>query len=155
MLRPEVELTPYRTAPSRRAQELFRPRRWISKSPPWISNSAAQATCSGGEQSGHIEAIGFELYTQMLERAVREMKRRSRSRRAETQLNLGLTHPAFPATYVPEENQRLHNVTNASPASKQESQLSDVAGRTARPLTAHPRPLVRNLLDYASPSSCA
>ncbi|MGA9509138.1 MAG: transcription-repair coupling factor, partial [Candidatus Sulfotelmatobacter sp.] len=27
----------------------------------------------GGEQSGHIEAIGFELYTQMLERAVREM----------------------------------------------------------------------------------
>src|ERR1700686_3678431 len=28
----------------------------------------------GGEQSGHIEAIGFELYTQMLERAVREMK---------------------------------------------------------------------------------
>ena len=31
----------------------------------------------GGEQSGHIEAIGFELYTQMLDRAVREMKRRS------------------------------------------------------------------------------
>src|SRR5260370_25120994 len=28
----------------------------------------------GGEQSGHIEAVGFELYTQMLERAVREMK---------------------------------------------------------------------------------
>ena len=28
----------------------------------------------GGEQSGHIEAVGFELYTQMLDRAVREMK---------------------------------------------------------------------------------
>ena len=28
----------------------------------------------GGEQSGHIEAIGFELYTSMLEEAVRKMK---------------------------------------------------------------------------------
>src|SRR5229473_2020418 len=28
----------------------------------------------GGEQSGHIEAVGFELYTQMLDRAIREMK---------------------------------------------------------------------------------
>ena len=28
----------------------------------------------GGQQSGHIEAVGFELYTQMLDRAVREMK---------------------------------------------------------------------------------
>jgi transcription-repair coupling factor (superfamily II helicase) len=26
----------------------------------------------GGEQSGHIEAIGFELYTTMLEEAVRK-----------------------------------------------------------------------------------
>src|SRR5271166_998497 len=28
----------------------------------------------GGEQSGHIEAVGFELYTTMLERTVRELK---------------------------------------------------------------------------------
>jgi transcription-repair coupling factor (superfamily II helicase) len=28
----------------------------------------------GGEQSGHIEAVGFELYTSMLEAAVKEMK---------------------------------------------------------------------------------
>ena len=28
----------------------------------------------GGEQSGHIEAIGFEMYTSMLERTVRELK---------------------------------------------------------------------------------
>ena len=28
----------------------------------------------GGEQSGHIEAIGFEMYTTMLEEAVRKMK---------------------------------------------------------------------------------
>src|SRR5258708_17205039 len=41
----------------------------------------------GGEQSGHIEAIGFELYTQMLERAVREMKGEVAPDEAETQLN--------------------------------------------------------------------
>ncbi len=44
----------------------------------------------GGEQSGHIEAIGFELYTQMLERAVREMKGEAAPDEAEPPLNLGL-----------------------------------------------------------------
>ena len=28
----------------------------------------------GGEQSGHIEAIGFEMYTSMLEEAVSRLK---------------------------------------------------------------------------------
>ena len=46
----------------------------------------------GGEQSGHIEAIGFELYTQMLDRAVREMKGEAAPDAAEVQLNLGLEH---------------------------------------------------------------
>jgi len=32
----------------------------------------------GGEQSGHIEAVGFELYTSMLEAAVKELKGESR-----------------------------------------------------------------------------
>src|SRR6202007_2474834 len=42
----------------------------------------------GGEQSGHIEAIGFELYTTMLEQAVKEMRGESAEEEAETQLNL-------------------------------------------------------------------
>ena len=60
----------------------------------------------GGEQSGHIEAVGFELYTQMLERAVREMKGEAAPDEAEIQLNLGL-NIRIPAEYIPEENQRL------------------------------------------------
>src|SRR5213079_1864742 len=28
----------------------------------------------GGEQSGHVDAVGFELYTSMLERTIRELK---------------------------------------------------------------------------------
>src|SRR4029079_7933830 len=44
----------------------------------------------GGEQSGHIDAVGFEMYTSMLERPVRELKGEIEPEEAETQLNLGL-----------------------------------------------------------------
>jgi transcription-repair coupling factor (superfamily II helicase) len=60
----------------------------------------------GGEQSGHIEAVGFELYTSMLEAAVKEMKGESSEERPATQLNLGIAL-RIDENYVPEENQRL------------------------------------------------
>ena len=60
----------------------------------------------GGEQSGHIEAVGFELYTSMLDAAVREMKGESSEERPATQLNLGIAL-RIDESYVPEENQRL------------------------------------------------
>jgi transcription-repair coupling factor (superfamily II helicase) len=60
----------------------------------------------GGEQSGHIEAVGFELYTSMLEQAVKEMKGESSEERPATQLNLGIAL-RIDESYVPEENQRL------------------------------------------------
>ena len=60
----------------------------------------------GGEQSGHIEAVGFELYTSMLEAAVKEMKGESSEERPATQLSLGIAL-RIDESYVPEENQRL------------------------------------------------
>ncbi len=60
----------------------------------------------GGEQSGHIEAVGFELYTSMLEAAVKEIKGESREEQPSAQLNLGITL-RIDESYVPEENQRL------------------------------------------------
>jgi transcription-repair coupling factor (superfamily II helicase) len=60
----------------------------------------------GGEQSGHIEAIGFELYTSMLEQAVRELKGEGGEEKPATQLNLGIPL-RIDESYVPEENQRL------------------------------------------------
>ncbi|HEX8713436.1 MAG TPA: transcription-repair coupling factor [Terracidiphilus sp.] len=60
----------------------------------------------GGEQSGHIEAVGFELYTSMLEAAVKEMKGESAEERPAVQLNLGIAL-RIDESYVPEENQRL------------------------------------------------
>jgi transcription-repair coupling factor (superfamily II helicase) len=101
----------------------------------------------GGEQSGHIEAIGFELYTQMLERAVREMKGESAPEEAETQLNLGL-NIRIPADYVPEENQRLQMYKRVARV-ETESQLSDVSAEL-QDRYGPPPPAVRNLLDYAS-----
>jgi transcription-repair coupling factor (superfamily II helicase) len=60
----------------------------------------------GGEQSGHIEAVGFELYTSMLEATVKEMKGETSEERPATQLNLGIAL-RIDESYVPEENQRL------------------------------------------------
>jgi transcription-repair coupling factor (superfamily II helicase) len=101
----------------------------------------------GGEQSGHIEAIGFELYTQMLDRAVREMKGEAAPDEAETQLNLGL-NIRIPAEYIPEENQRLRMYKRVAGV-ETESQLSDV-GAEVEDRYGPPPPAVRNLLDYAS-----
>jgi transcription-repair coupling factor (superfamily II helicase) len=101
----------------------------------------------GGEQSGHIEAIGFELYTQMLERAVREMKGEASPDEAETQLNLGL-NIRIPADYVPEENQRLQMYKRVARV-ETESQLTDVSAEL-QDRYGPPPPAVRNLLDYAS-----
>jgi transcription-repair coupling factor (superfamily II helicase) len=61
----------------------------------------------GGEQSGHIEAIGFEMYTSMLEEAVRKIKgEEDKPAHADTQVNLGIS-VRIDAEYIPEENQRL------------------------------------------------
>jgi transcription-repair coupling factor (superfamily II helicase) len=60
----------------------------------------------GGEQSGHIEAVGFELYTSMLEQAVKEMKGEATEEKPATQLNLGIAL-RIDESYVEEENQRL------------------------------------------------
>ena len=54
----------------------------------------------GGEQSGHIEAVGFELYTSMLEAAVKELKGEGGEERPATQLNLGIAL-RIDESYVP------------------------------------------------------
>jgi len=60
----------------------------------------------GGEQSGHIEAVGFEMYTSMLEEAVGRLKGEERVERPSVQLSLGIPL-RIDETYIAEENQRL------------------------------------------------
>jgi transcription-repair coupling factor (superfamily II helicase) len=60
----------------------------------------------GAEQSGHIAAIGYELYCRLLEASVRRFQGLAEPdrRRADVRLDL----PAFfPKTYVPTESQRI------------------------------------------------
>jgi transcription-repair coupling factor (superfamily II helicase) len=101
----------------------------------------------GGEQSGHIEAVGFELYTSMLERMVRELKGEVEPDTPETQLNLGL-NIRIPADYIKEENQRLRMYKRVAGV-ETEAQLFDVAGELGDRYGTPPSP-VRNLLDYAA-----
>jgi transcription-repair coupling factor (superfamily II helicase) len=101
----------------------------------------------GGQQSGHIEAVGFELYTTMLERTVRELKGEVQEETAETQLNLGL-NIRIPSDYIPEENQRLRMYKRVAGV-ETEAQLEDVAGELGDRYGTPPPP-VRSLLEYAT-----
>ncbi len=60
----------------------------------------------GREQSGEITAVGFELYTEMMEEAIAELRGEDRRPDFEPELKLGI--PAYiPDAYVPDENERL------------------------------------------------
>src|SRR5262249_42445614 len=60
----------------------------------------------GKQQSGQIAAVGFELYQQMVDEAVRELRGEQVQAEVEPEIQLGI--PAFiPEGYVPDESQRL------------------------------------------------
>lgn len=101
----------------------------------------------GGEQSGHIDAIGFEMYTSMLERTVRELKGEVEAEEAEVALNLGL-NIRIPADYIHEENQRLRMYKRVAGV-ESEKQLEDVSAEL-RDRYGEPPATVRSLLEYAS-----
>ena len=101
----------------------------------------------GGQQHGHVNAIGFELYCQMLEHAVQEMRGEKVAPELTTTINLGLDI-RIPSSYIPEEHQRLRMykaigaIRNADERARTEQELEDRYGP--------PPPQVRNLLDYAN-----
>jgi transcription-repair coupling factor (superfamily II helicase) len=60
----------------------------------------------GREQSGQIAAVGFELYTEMMEQAIAELRGEPQRPDFEPELRLGV--PAYiPDVYVEDENERL------------------------------------------------
>jgi transcription-repair coupling factor (superfamily II helicase) len=60
----------------------------------------------GRQQSGHITAVGLELYTHMLEQAVRELRGEPAEVEIEPEIQLGI--PAYiPEAYVADVSQRL------------------------------------------------
>lgn len=60
----------------------------------------------GTQQSGHIAAVGYELYCQLLENAVRQMQ--NKPTRTPLEVNVELPWPAYlPRSYVPGQRQRV------------------------------------------------
>jgi transcription-repair coupling factor (superfamily II helicase) len=60
----------------------------------------------GGEQSGHIESVGLDLYVKLLEQAILELKGQAAPERARAAFNLRLDL-RIPDDYVPEVHQRM------------------------------------------------
>ncbi len=78
----------------------------------------------GGEQSGQIAAVGFEMYTKLLEEAVREMKGERIEEEVQTSMNLGVDI-YIPHEYISEENLRMTFYKKIASASTEE-RLSDI-----------------------------
>ena len=100
----------------------------------------------GGEQSGHIEAVGFELYTSMLEEAVAKLKGEERVELPATQLSLGIGL-RIDESYIPEENQRLR-MYKVIAGIQNEGALADVRAELEDRYGPVPES-VRHLLDAA------
>ncbi len=62
----------------------------------------------GGEQHGHIEAVGYDTYVRLLEETVKELKGEEVPLEIHATLNLGLDI-RIPATYIADEAQRLRS----------------------------------------------
>ena len=60
----------------------------------------------GGEQSGHIESVGFDMYVKLLDQTVRELKGEEIDEAERTAVNLDVDLK-IDEGYIPETNQRL------------------------------------------------
>lgn len=98
----------------------------------------------GAEQSGQMDAIGFDLYVEMLEEAIAEIRGQEIPKVDDTQIDLNLT--AFiPADYIPDLDQKMsaYRVV-ASAASKQElNQIAADWNDRYGPIPVSARQLIR------------
>lgn len=100
----------------------------------------------GGEQSGHLNAIGLDLYLKMLEETTRELKGAPPKPEVRTAMNLGIDI-RIPDQYITDEGQRLRMYKRISGVSDPEShtqlasELVDRYGKLPDSVNA--------LLDYA------
>ncbi|HKN84748.1 MAG TPA: transcription-repair coupling factor, partial [Pyrinomonadaceae bacterium] len=100
----------------------------------------------GGEQSGHMEALGFDLYTQMLERTVAELRGEQVEDETSVTLNLGVD-VAISEDYISDMGQRLRTYKRVSSA-RDEAALSSIRTETEDRYGRIP-PSVDRLFAYA------
>jgi transcription-repair coupling factor (superfamily II helicase) len=74
----------------------------------------------GAEQSGHIAAVGYEMYCQLLEQAVAELKKERKVRAVDTTVDLGVTG-SLPRGYIPSDARRMDAYRRVSQANDHEA----------------------------------
>ena len=106
----------------------------------------------GGEQHGHIAAVGFDTYVRLLEETVHELKGEEAPLEVHSTLNLGLDI-RIPSEYIADDQQRLRaykriaDVASAEAATELLGELEDRYG---------PAPeAVRSLLKFSALKSAA
>jgi transcription-repair coupling factor (superfamily II helicase) len=100
----------------------------------------------GGEQSGHMDALGFDLYTQMLERTVGELRGEQVEDEPTVSLNLGID-VAIPESYIADMGQRLRTYKRVSSARDEEA-LAAIRAETEDRYGRMPE-AVEDLFGYA------
>src|SRR5687767_6632239 len=99
----------------------------------------------GGEQSGHIDAVGFEMYMKLLEETIRELKGEDIEDDLRATVNLRVDLKIEDA-YIPDMNQRLmvyRKVAAARTEPELESALDEIRDRYGAPPGS-----VLNLAEY-------
>ncbi len=100
----------------------------------------------GGQQSGQLDALGFDLYTKMLERTIAELKGEEIVDEISVSINLGVD-VAIPQDYINETSQRLRTYKRISSADDEQrlmaihAEIEDRYGRIPQS--------VDNLFSYA------
>jgi transcription-repair coupling factor (superfamily II helicase) len=100
----------------------------------------------GGEQSGHIAAVGFEMYLSLLEETIRAIRGEEPLPERTVTLSLGLDL-AIPHDYVEDENWRMmiyKKVARARNDAELEETRREIADRFGEPPA-----VVRRLVEYA------
>jgi transcription-repair coupling factor (superfamily II helicase) len=100
----------------------------------------------GGQQSGHMDALGFDLYTQMLERTVAELRGEAVEDETSVSINLGVD-VAIPEDYISDMGQRLRTYKRVSSA-RDEVTLRAILVETQDRYGRLPESVER-LFDYA------
>ncbi len=100
----------------------------------------------GAEQSGHIAAVGYEMYCQLLEDAVSAMRKEERVVPLDTVLDIGL-NGSVPRAYIPSDARRLDAYRRIGSATTLEA-LRKTADELRSAYGQAP-PTVDALLDFA------
>ncbi len=100
----------------------------------------------GGQQSGQLDALGFDLYTKMLERTIAELKGETVEDETSVSINLG-ADVSIPQDYISETSQRLRTYKRISSADSEDvlrriyEEIQDRYGKMPES--------VENLFEYA------